>query len=535
MKNLLQTLAIALAIALNSTNAKAQYVTIPDPYFAELLNELYPTCMDGNMIDTTCIEILSETELTLNYFTGYYKNIENLTGLIYFKNLQNLFIQGLAVTSLPPLPSSLKSFICSETSIISFPQLPSTLEYLNLQANKMTSLPVLPSTITYLNCSNNQLTSLPTLPSSLQFLYCSENQIMSLPDLPASLAYLYCDNNQIISLPEIIPTELSFLNCSYNLLTNLPEMPTVELFDLDCSYNSLTSLPQLPDGLFFLNCSYNSLTNIPEKLPENLTTIKFNGNTGINCFPKFNNFNISVYWSETGIACIPDGVKFPSGIYPSINGFPNCLNNNPNECDFIQSCPAATNLKTTLETNGYTLSWKAPIGSTKCELGGRILDKKKLFKKIIAGIEPSSIFISEKVLRANTTYLWYVICNCEASNLIKPISDYSDYSILTTGTDLDFGFPKSNDQNIFAEESNIATTSTNVKLFPNPAKGSFNINTDLENYNIELTDITGKLIYNQNNINQTFFNMDIKNIEAGTYFVKISNASSSEVVKLMVY
>jgi Secretion system C-terminal sorting domain len=181
--------------------------------------------------------------------------------------------------------------------------------------------------------------------------------------------------------------------------------------------------------------------------------------------------------------------------------------------------------------NGFTLSWLPNEGSTMCELSGGVVDKRQ-FTKIVYGNEPSENFVEEINLRANTLYSWKVRCNCEDNN---ELSVFSDFRYLWTGNSLDFGFPKSNDQNIFEDESNIATTSNNIQLFPNPAKGSFNINTDLENYNFELTDVTGKLVYNQNNINQTSFNFDIKNIEGGTYFVKISNASSSEVVKLMVY
>jgi Secretion system C-terminal sorting domain len=206
------------------------------------------------------------------------------------------------------------------------------------------------------------------------------------------------------------------------------------------------------------------------------------------------------------------------------------------DCDSPDDLSAgADHLNNPLTYDGYSLNWDAPEGITKCELSGGVNGKRQ-FTKTVYGAEVSNYFVNEKFLRAETFYEFKVRCDCELDNQYGPFSyTYLFYTYDVPFYDLDWGFPKSNNQNIFAEESNIATTSNNVKLFPNPAKGSFAINTDLENYNIELRDVTGKLVYNQNNINQTFFNMDIKNIEAGTYFVKISNASSSEVVKLMVY
>ena len=41
-------------------NAKAQYVTIPDPYFAAILQTYYSSAMNGNQMDTTAIVITSK-------------------------------------------------------------------------------------------------------------------------------------------------------------------------------------------------------------------------------------------------------------------------------------------------------------------------------------------------------------------------------------------------------------------------------------------------------------------------------------------
>jgi Secretion system C-terminal sorting domain/FG-GAP-like repeat len=195
-----------------------------------------------------------------------------------------------------------------------------------------------------------------------------------------------------------------------------------------------------------------------------------------------------------------------------------------------ETCPQVAELTTTLKPNGYKLAWQAVEGSTKCEVkGGKVGGYTTSYIKY--GNEPSSVFINFNQIKPNRDYFWQVRCNCEAND---DFGAFSNANFFSTGSHPFMNSAKSENENIFGNESNIATKSTNVKLFPNPANGNFVINTDLENYNFELTDVTGKLVYNQNNINQTSFNFDIKNIEAGTYFVKISNANATEVIKLLV-
>ena len=122
MKKLLLTLAIFLGFL---APTQAQYVTIPDPNFVTKLQMLFPNCMNGNQMDTTCSGIVNATSLNVTY-----GNISNLSGVEYFDNLNNL----------------------------------------NCYNNQLTSLPTLPNSLTALDCSYNQLTSLPTLPNSLTSL-----------------------------------------------------------------------------------------------------------------------------------------------------------------------------------------------------------------------------------------------------------------------------------------------------------------------------------------------------------------------------
>ncbi len=56
MKNIL--LLLALFIGLQTANA--QYVTIPDSTFRDLLKQSYPSCFNASdMMDTTCSDVLN--------------------------------------------------------------------------------------------------------------------------------------------------------------------------------------------------------------------------------------------------------------------------------------------------------------------------------------------------------------------------------------------------------------------------------------------------------------------------------------------
>jgi len=138
---------------------------------------------------------------------------------------------------------------------------------LDLSNRRLTSLDGIDlSGVAVLDCYDNQLTSLPPLPASLKILNCSYNQLTSLPDLKdlPSLKELYCDGNQLTSLPDL--PSLKQLGCCHNRLTSLPPLPA-SLIILSCGYNQLKSL-LLPDSLKELYCDDNELTDLPWGLTD---------------------------------------------------------------------------------------------------------------------------------------------------------------------------------------------------------------------------------------------------------------------------
>jgi hypothetical protein len=86
-------------------------------------------------------------------------------------------------------------------------------------------------------------------------------------------------------------------------------------------------------------------------------------------------------------------------------------------------------------------------------------------------------------------------------------------------------------------ETNIVE---DIKIIPNPNNGRFSIATNAEfsgNVRIQISDITGKMIHNQNFTNVELsidFNENI-NLATGTYFVKlINNHNESKILKLVI-
>ncbi len=147
---------LSFFIVVSMCEARAQWVGIPDTNFAAYLNQHYPQCMNGNLMDTTCTAITSDTIIDV-----YSSSIHDLTGMSYFDNLKELY--------------------CTD--------------------NQLTFLPPLPKTVTILYCHNNLLTSLPELPDTLSFLFCFNNPFLKCFPRLKKIDYFSFYNTGITCLP----------------------------------------------------------------------------------------------------------------------------------------------------------------------------------------------------------------------------------------------------------------------------------------------------------------------------------------------
>jgi uncharacterized repeat protein (TIGR01451 family) len=343
MKNIFTKTFLLLAfLGLTINTTKAQYVTIPDANFAAWLNLNYPSCMNGNLMDTTCAGIINATNLVFGN-----SGIANLSGIEYFINLSYLDCQYNFLTDLPILPNSLDTLNCQGNLLTSLSNLPNSVVDLNCSVNLLTSLPTLPNSLIKINCSTNQLMDLPILPNSLKVLGCSYNSISVLPALP-NLHSISCHNNQIVSLP-ILPNSLTGLSCGNNLLTSLPILPDT-MIAIYCEYNQLNALPVLPNSVVILYCGNNQLSNLPI-LPDSLLLMRCESNQLIN-LPSLPNTLVEFNCSNNLISCFP---TFPDWTQNSMISFDisnnpfNCL---PNYIPIMDSLTLLFSLCNSINTNG---------------------------------------------------------------------------------------------------------------------------------------------------------------------------------------
>jgi len=352
MKFKITLIALLLSISLYT---KAQnYVTIPDAHFAAWLNTYYPTCMNGNQMDTTCPDIINAVVMEVGF-----DSIADLTGVEYFVNLQRLNCLDDYLISLPVLPNSIEVIFCSGNLLTSLPTLPNSLQYIECNQNQLTSFPALPNSLKYIDCSSNQLTSLPALNDSLQTLGCGINQITSLPSLPNSLKHLGCHDNQILSLPSL-PDSLESLSCSKNLLTNIPTLPnSLNLFD--CSYNQLTSLPALPSSINILYCNNNQLTSLPA-LPDSMYYLYCNNNelTSLPTLPHYLGGDLACYNNQlASLPALPNSMENLwcfNNLLTSIPTLPNNLKIFNCSYNQLTSIPALPNTIQRLACNNNQLT-----------------------------------------------------------------------------------------------------------------------------------------------------------------------------------
>jgi len=148
------------------------------------------------------------------------RNIKDLAGLKWFREVEIFYCDGNQLTELPALREGLKELNCAGNALTALPALPDSLMFLDCYNNQLTSLPKLPDHLRILNCAGNLLTALPTLPPEIYQLMCNDNELETLPVLPAELNYLFCENNKLIGLDVTSLTDLHALYCFFNNMTS---------------------------------------------------------------------------------------------------------------------------------------------------------------------------------------------------------------------------------------------------------------------------------------------------------------------------
>ncbi len=74
---------------------------------------------------------------------------------------------------------------------------------------------------------------------------------------------------------------------------------------------------------------------------------------------------------------------------------------------------------------------------------------------------------------------------------------------------------------------------TDLKVYPNPAQQSFTVEFTQENFDLIITDLTGRIIYDQKNISGKT-QIDSKDSTGGIYFVQATNGKFILYKKLII-
>ncbi len=71
--------------------------------------------------------------------------------------------------------------------------------------------------------------------------------------------------------------------------------------------------------------------------------------------------------------------------------------------------------------------------------------------------------------------------------------------------------------------SEITKSSFDFKVSPNPSNGHLNLqlNKEIKNAKISIINYLGEIIYSTEALSSQFINLDINNIESGSYLIKI--------------
>lgn len=383
-----------IAFIVFAVQLQAQFVLVPDTNMRRALVSLgYGGCFDSSQtkIDTTCSAILNTDSLFIDQ-----RDISDLTGIGYFKNLRFLNCYRNPFTVLPALPDSLTTLVSYDGLLDSLPaSLPVCLRYLNIGDNFVSNLPPLPDSLRYFSCETNQLSNLPVLPPYLQYFTCNTNTIASMPALPASLWYLDCNTNALDSLPAL-PAGLTELICGFNHLSALPPLPSVmvklycnnnrlsqvpalpdSLSRFYCQSNNLSALPGLPAALTWLDCSYNLLSALPS-LPDSLHYFDCSNNMQLYCLPQLKKI-VTFFYDSTGMQCLPDYPQQNISSIPALSTYSLCGPVNPHGCQSYAGIKMAGVNDCTIGPNPFsnTLVIKSPTDEdynySISDIQGRIL------------------------------------------------------------------------------------------------------------------------------------------------------------------
>ena len=210
-----------------------------------------------------------------------------------------------------------------------------------------------------------------------------------------------------------------------------------------------------------------------------------------------NSFAMSQQYCQMNIACLAE-IANPVGEMPVVQ----C---NPVR-DFYIELPVGKDIST------LWLQWKSPEEGSTGEL-----ERFDVYRdNVVIGA----------VDWADSTYLGYwgygymdtITVGTEAEYFIMAV--YSDGCEAPSQTEIGYGV------------SAVEELESNVIVYPNPSNGTFNLNLDAGQWNVEVYDITGRKVYESRTEGRSA--LDLCKCQKGLYFLKAKNESKALTVKIIV-
>jgi len=72
-----------------------------------------------------------------------------------------------------------------------------------------------------------------------------------------------------------------------------------------------------------------------------------------------------------------------------------------------------------------------------------------------------------------------------------------------------------------------------ISLYPNPTSGFLNINSEADNYSLQIFDLTGKIVINRTSLSETT-QIDVSILTDGIYMIKLNNGSHHLTKKIII-
>jgi Cu/Ag efflux protein CusF len=298
-------------------NVDAQIINFPDPIFkAKLLTSHLGVVASDLLGNNIIIDSNNDGEIQIDeannqnikriYLSN--ANIQDITGIEFFKNLEFIDCSHNLITSLNVRSlNNLKDLYCGDNLLISLNCSKLTnLDVVTCENNYLTDIDLNGCTkFRYLRIYNNLLPSLNLVGlGNLEGVEASDNKIVNvifdgainLWNLDLSdnlletldvtslkkLGGLDCSRNKLVSLNVSGLSKLQGFSCEDNNLTTLDLSGLLYLSTLVCSHNNLTSL-KLNDcnELYSLNCEFNNLTHLLIKNGITESNLNFSNNPNL--------------------------------------------------------------------------------------------------------------------------------------------------------------------------------------------------------------------------------------------------------------